>query len=436
MDEATLQAWLASQGVNNAGMPIGTNPSSNLSVYNSILGIAQDPRFLLQQGFITPDEMLQYVRGAINEPVLQASDYDTEGYRASTPTDNVRLQGAYDLIDAGMTPSQVKAKLLEDIAGERGGQLLTTDVQIIEQQSKDIDEYYRRLTNDIERRGRVASGEWFEGPGGTIMGTRDDARSVLSALDFGGIAGVPQMWRPILDPELSALAEQQLQEAEAARQTRIGKGKQAAKETGAAAQKAYMDFISQAKPQGRSATIRGEQEPVTLRTRADMLANEQGMIPIRSRSDVLSEQQGNQDGRVTIDYGRNRSATVRSTDSGPMDNSNAGIISRLTPAEQDYWAKMAASYAGRAAQESSTTQKQAAEAGQEAKAKWLASQESAQQAMDKATTPALEALMNAPSIAAMLAQPTSKPAYVKPKPRVLSDQEIETMASMIAGGMQ
>jgi hypothetical protein len=56
--------------------------------------------------------------------------------------------------------------------------------------------------------------------------------------------------------------------------------------------------------------------------------------------------------------------------------------------------------------------------------------------MEKATTPALEALMNAPSIAAMLAQPTSKPAYVKPKPRVLSDQEIETMATMIAGGMQ
>jgi hypothetical protein len=423
MDEATLQAWLAAQGVNNAGMPIGTNPSSNLSVYNSILGIAQDPRFLLQQGFITPDEMLQYVLGAINEPVLKTSDYDVEGYRASTPTDNIRLQGAYDLLDAGMTPSQVKAKLIEDIAGERGGQLLTTDVQIVEEQSKDIEEYYRRLTNDIERRERIASGEWFEGPGGTIMGTRDDARSVLSALDFGGIAGIPQMWRPVLDPELAALAEQQLQEAEAARQTRITKGRQAAKETGAVGQKAYMDFLMQV-PQGpgpRPKTPEPEKIP-------EMGTREYQEYISRKTEDVLlpgasfappGPKSGQFEGQPRLE-----------------GNSNAAIISRLTPAEQDYWAKMAASYAGRAAQESSLTQKQAAQAGREAEEKWLASQESAKQAMEKATTPALEALMNAPSIAAMLAQPTSKPAYVKPKPRVLSDQEIETMATMIAGGMQ
>lgn len=432
-----LQDWLIANGVNNAGIPIGTSPSSNLSVYENVLALSQNPTFLLQQGFVTPEEMLKYVQSAINEPVLRPQDYDVEGYRATVPTSNTILSGAFDLIDQGMTPTQVIAKIYGDIAEQRGGDTTNLDEKQVQQYATDIEEYYRRVQNANEMNSRIASGEWFRDPSGAILGIRDDARQVLSSLDFGGIAGVPQMWQPILDPEMLALAQQQLADAEEARQSWTTKGRQAAKETQAAAQKAYMDFISQAQPQsGGSAVIsRGGRGPQTLRTRADILANEDGKIPLRSRADILAEQQGNKDGRVTIDYGRNRSATVRT--SGPMEgDSNEAIISRLTPQEQDYWAKMAASYGGRAAQESSSTQRQAAEERERAGKLFTQSQESAQSAIDRARTPALEALMQMPSIAAMIAQPTSKPAYVKPKPRTLSDEEIEIMSTMIAGGMK
>ena len=53
-------------------------------------------------------------------------------------------------------------------------------------------------------------------------------------------------------------------------------------------------------------------------------------------------------------------------------------------------------------------------------------------AEENAFNPALALLSKAPLYAASLSTPSAKP--VKAKPRTLSDQEIESMASMIAGG--
>lgn len=107
----------------------------------------------------------------------------------------------------------------------------------------------------------------------------------------------------------------------------------------------------------------------------------------------------------------------------------------MTPEQKtsnDYWARQAAYYTakGMGAQRDTQTDKVA-----QAKAQIQAKTQEAQQ---KGTTPALEWLSAMPQLAAMAAQPAPeapRPQYVRPKPRTLSDEEIEIMSNMIAGGM-
>lgn len=395
---------------------LSSSPNASLNTYDTILSLSQNPAFLLQEGLITPEAMLRYVQSAINEPVLKPNDYDVEGYRASVPTANTRLQGAFDLIDAGMTTSQVVAKLYEDIAEERNGELLPVDTQVVEQYRTDIEEYARRLKNSEEKNSRIANGEWFEDATGIVYGTSDDARQILSSMDFTGIAGVPQMWNPILDPTAKAMADEQLAGAEVARQKYITKGKQAAKETGSVAKGVYEEFLKKT-PGGQ----------LVLETVSPKKKQEQGMDGKKVAAYLAARTLG-----VPVDAAMLGKKVIQA-----MGGTSVGdTAKKLKEAQnQDYWAKLAASYAGRAAQEASGTQKQAASERQKATDLFNQYQTSMEQARTNAQTPALQALMSAPSVAASMAQ-TAPRATGKPAPRVLSDAEIELMSNMIAGGMQ
>lgn len=393
--------------------PRGSTGSSTLNTYEGILALAQNPAFLLQQGFISPEEMLKYVQSAINEPVLRPEDWDIEGYRATVPAGNVTLSGAFDLLDAGMTIGQVMAKTLEDMQAARGGELMSGDIQKVEEIRADVEEYARRLKNANEKTARIANGEWFEDPSGVIYGMGDDARQILASMDLGGIAGIPQMWQPVLDKEMQELARTQLEQAEQKRQSYISGGKKAAKETQTVAQKAYMDFIRQNSPASISGgatnprEIQGKNTSVKTPSRAEIMAGIQASknvpVPTPSRADAMA-------------------------------SINASNGSSPVSANQDYWAKLAASYAGRAAQEASGTQKSAAIDREAAKKLFLDADESARAAIERAQVPALQALLQGPGLAASMAVPAAKAS--RPAPRVLSDSEIETMANMIAGGMQ
>jgi len=100
---------------------------------------------------------------------------------------------------------------------------------------------------------------------------------------------------------------------------------------------------------------------------------------------------------------------------------------------RDYWAQQAAYWTAKGEYErQKSVEKQATDAKAQV-------EEQTRKAMASGTNPALLALEQLPQIAALMSQPAPepvKPKYVKPKPRTLSDAEIETMASMIAGGMQ
>lgn len=105
-----------------------------------------------------------------------------------------------------------------------------------------------------------------------------------------------------------------------------------------------------------------------------------------------------------------------------------------TQAQQsnDYWARQAAYYTAKGMGEQRKDVKAKAAQGQQAV------EAKVQEAKGKGTTPALEWLKMIPQLAAMASQPAPEqpePRYSKPAPRVLSDEEINLMSNMIAGGM-
>lgn len=122
----------------------------------------------------------------------------------------------------------------------------------------------------------------------------------------------------------------------------------------------------------------------------------------------------------------------RTVSSTPLVSSERPETSQ-EKASREYWARQSAYWTAKGEGE---RQKGVHQQAEEAKARVG---EQTRLAMSRGTTPALQWLEKLPQIAALAAQPApeiQKPKYVKPKPRVLSDQEIESMASMIAGGMQ
>ena len=433
MDETLNDKDLAALLAYNPGFTPTTSGSGNLNLLQDIYSMAGDPVLAYQQGLITPQLLLQMISDQTKSTVYSLEDTDFKSIedRANAVEDEV-LQSAFARIREGMSLGGVQRWLLQEWS--KGGLTKQEEktIDILLGPDGELAQYEKRWLNSMDADARERAGELtFNEKTGEYIGQMDDdsARDVLKSFGFSGLLAQPAFWKSIPDDTYiqKALAD------EAAASSKYDVYKDLLQRPITAAQSAYADFLSQAKPGGRSAVVRGgERGPTTLRTRADILANEDGRIPIRSRADVLSEQQGNQDGKVTIDYGRNRSATVRSGGGagGQKDNSNAGIISRLTPQEQDYWAKLAASYAGRGVQ----TEGQGKVSSAKAEVDKLieSSQENRRLAEENAFNPALALLAKAPLYAASLSTPAAKPA--KAKPRTLSDQEIETMASMIAGG--
>lgn len=427
------------------GFPPSSTPGATINTFQDILSLAQDPVFLLQQGFITPEAMLQYIQSVITQPVLQSTDYDTEALRAFTPSADTTLQGAYDLIDNGMTVNQVRAKMLEDMAKANGGSLTTTEVSVIDAKMKDVEEYARRKSNFDQLQEKQATGEWQLDPvTGQVKAQREDARQILSAAGLEGLGSLPELWQPIPDQALMSQALAKYGQADEARNSWIELGKKAAKDSQLMAKAVYDQFLTgQPKattpvrqPKGAAGAkrtgIQGVGTPrETQPTRGFGGRGASGEFGVSGPAPKVKESSfpaGRTGGAGSARFGGQATPT-------PTGNTNADIIARMTPQQRDQWAKMAASYAGRAAQESSSTQKRAAANRQTAESKFLEAQRDETAAMQAAVVPALQWLMNAPMAASYVAQPAPESMAGKRTPRTLSDQEIETMANMIAGGM-
>lgn len=414
----------------NPGFTPTTSAAGNLNLAQDIYGMSGDPVLAYQQGLVTPQMMLQMIADSTKSTVYSAEDTDFASIeaRANAVGDEV-LQSAFAQIRQGMSLGGVQRWLYTQWG--KGG-LTKEEERTIDSllgPSGELAEYEKRWLQAKDADAREKSGELtFDSKTGNYIGQMDDegARSVLKSFGFSGLLAQPAFWKNIPDDAYTqkALADEAAASAQydvfsKLNESLLSRSSQTAKNI-------YESFLAEAPSRGndRAVVSRGERGPQTLRTRADILANEEGKIPIRSRADVLSEQQGNKDGNVTIDYGRDRSASVRMT-----GDSNEAILSRLTPQEREYWAKMAASYGGRAVQTQGQDKVSAAKAETD---RLIASmQENQRLAQENAFNPALALLGKAPLYAASLSTPAT---VAKAKPRVLSDQEIESMATMIAGG--
>lgn len=121
----------------------------------------------------------------------------------------------------------------------------------------------------------------------------------------------------------------------------------------------------------------------------------------------------------------------RTVSSTPLSSSQRPETSQ-EKASREYWARQAAYYTAKGMGEQRKDVKAKAAQGQQAV------EAKAQEAMGKGTTPALEWLKMIPQLAAMASQPAPQQPgtrYSEPAPRVLSDEEINLMSNMIAGGM-
>jgi len=454
MTEAELLLWLASQGVENFGAPIGTSAAGNLGLQQDIYSLIGNPIFQLQQGLVTPEEFQQ------NMQLTASTRVEPEEIDYGTLEDNAYDEDlilGYELIKKGYTVGQVINSMLSQLKNVDFANIdsnaISIEKDIIEGLKGDLEKFYDRWTaaNRVEE--GLLTGDYFQGIDGSIRKQMDyeDAQKAYAAAGLPKGLQNPILWR--VEPDANLLAEaakgdQRAEElAKERNRLRLTLEPKARKEATQKASSAYEEFLSRTpegrmfleqerakaagKPQEtrpRSAVIRrGGGEPVTLQTRAKTLADENGRVRLRSRADILADERG----RVTIDQGRNRSAVVRR--GSPPDTTEAEKAAQRKAQEQAYWAKMQETYTGKSTlaeklQPIKDVEDAIAVAEKAAKEKRL-------QASQQGTVRAMDLIQKAGPIAAMLSQPAAKPKYVKPKPRVLSDQEIEQMSNMIAGGL-
>ena len=454
MTEAELLLWLASQGVENFGAPIGTSAAGNLGLQQDIYSIIGNPIFQLQQGLMTPEEFQQNMQLTASTRVEpEEIDY----FSLEQTTDDEDLITGYEMIKKGYTPDQVMRSLLSVLESvdfaSTDSEWVSLQKEQIKLLSDDLNNFYDLWTANNRVQDGLETGEYFRGVDGSIRKQMDyeDAQKAYAAAGLPKGLQNPILWR--VEPDANLLAEaakgdQRAEElAKERNRLRITLAPKARKEATQKASSAYEEFLSRT-PEGRmfleqerakaagepqetrprSAVIRrGGGEPVTLQTRAETLADENGRVRLRSRADILADERG----RVTIDQGRNRSAVVRR--GSPPDTTEAEKAAQRKAQEQAYWAKMQETYTGKSTLAEKLQPIKDVEDAMVAAQK--AAYEKRLQASQQGTIPAMQLIQQAGPIAAMLSQPAAKPKYVKPKPRVLSDQEIEQMSNMIAGGL-
>lgn len=395
----------------NPGFTPTTSASGNLNLLQDIYGMAGDPMLAYQQGLVTPQFLLQMISDQTKSTVYSFDDTDFASIenRANAVEDEV-LQSAFARIREGMSLGGVQRWLIEQWS--EGG-LTKQEESVIDSllgPNGKLAEYEKRWLNASDADARERAGELtFNEKTGEYIGQMDDesARDVLKSFGFSGLLAQPAFWKSIPDDAYTqkALAD----EAAASAQYDVFQklNESLLQRSTSAAQSVY-DALRRP-PSGPGSAQQSEYEKSIFAPTISSSAAANPPVP-GSKYDAPQYQPD--------------------APKPPQDNTTEGILSRLTDREREQWAKMGASYAGRGVQTEGQGQVSSAKA--EVDKLIESSQENRRLAEENAFNPALALLAQAPLYAASLSTPAPKP--VKAKPRTLSDQEIETMASMIAGG--
>lgn len=444
----TVNELLESMGIETSGMPRGTSASGNLGLQEDIFAMLGNPLFQLQQGLMTPEEFQQNMSMLASDVIpTDEVDFDTLEQNALTTGEDILIE-AYDLIKKGFTSDQVIRSLL-DALGAR-------DVSSIDERAFNIQrDKINNLKADVElfkQRWDAAnalsegmlSGTVFQGVDGSWYRQKDpeEARKAYAAAGLPDYLQNPFLWRTVPDPTLLAEAAKGDERAKSIAEDLnrmvdpngvFRRPADRAKVTDAAAragEEVYRNIL------GMGAAGKARQEQVDKsKERSDY---ELGMFgPTASSRAAAAPPVARSSQQQTTAAGMQNLAkwiANKSKEAQAASQTSAAILNRVAPTAQaqDMWAKMGGSYAARAAAE------EARKPITDLRAQLVAAQKAAAdkrtQAMQQGTIPAMKLLQEGAPLAALLSTPQPKAAPAKPKPRVLSDQEIETMANMIAGG--
>lgn len=445
---STLQELLDAAGIETYGAPLSTSIGGNLGTQEDIYSIIGNPLFQLQQGLTTPEEFQQSMQMLAAAPITQEEmDYGT--LEAGATGD---LSLGYDLIKQGYTPNQVLTSLL-GVLEERD--LSNVDSAVIGIQKDkinlmkdDLEEFYKRWNRSNQVIDGLSSGDFFQGADLKFYEQLpyDEAQKAYAAAGLPKGLQNPWLWRTVPDANLLAEAAKGDARAEQltkdlSRQKILTEGK-ARKEGAAAGSAAYQEFLSRT-PEGRRfleqerAKAEGKKPGKSVAQKAKeafMLGNipvvglpiagaKAGAGVVKGAVNLVKDTGFNLPGR----------SGIKDLVSRAQDAKKAAEAAQRAAENQAYWAKMTETYTAKGVQDQARQpikdiEKQLADAQRLAYEKRL-------QASQQGTIPAIQLIEKAGPMAGLLATPTPKPTYVKPKPRVLSDQEIESMATMIAGGM-
>jgi hypothetical protein len=426
------------------------NEDTTLSEYNKIFGSISDPLFMVASGILTPQDLADMMKYLTYEPV--STDWQSmkqeNQYSDGTPIDTL-LAEAYNQVEQyGLRPESVRIWIMNQLP-TRNGQISNSDMDKLESWMSFVDEFSKRFEASIDVASPDAKGYiWDSATGSWLKPLADDvARQNLRDTNLEGLFSLPETWRIIPD----AVTQQEAM-ALADRAEQLGK-------TADKAESGMWKAVSNAAKEAKASFWQyrfGVEKDVAARNTDVALPGSRGQMEGLSPSELPKGTHPNSPAardlaqRMLQARGIPRPATQGKINTVGKDIATmAKYVAQLAtpkkslPAVDEktrinlsdpngYFAKQAEYYGAKGAwyeNQPGVSEKRAAASvvDKQAKAKAL-------EAYNLGTSGALQLLQAGVPVAQPLVS-SSSGGSGRAAPRVLSDQEIEQMANMIAGGM-
>lgn len=451
--EAMLAMLMGQTGM--YGSPLVEGALSQLNLVQDIGSTTFDTVFMYNAGLITPEQLLDSIKNATREPVGDPNEYDWESdYNKAKANNNTDMIQGMDAIRAGVATAADVIMGLRKKYGEAAiDGLESWQLDNLNDMKAQLEAFEKKYLNNTFVMQKIDSGEYdYDEATGMVYRPLlgEDARENLRAAGWKGPFADPEFWRVVPDPQTmdeaaklqqslapvfeaydrdnevatsrtreaiakSSPAMKKLLEKSPERAGEVVQTTRRQKEVEDAYNQALVDF---AKPKNTSAAgfedlgiINGLRYEITKENGKKVLRGYDGDGNVKRMAETPE----------SIQYYGNKAKDKPS--SKPSKRSEASKA-------MDYAARQAAYYSAKSTGiQQQERKKKAAEGEAQVQAKLL-------EAEQKGTVPALQWLSMMPKLAAMAAQPApEKPKATKPALRTLSDEEINTMSSMIAGGL-
>lgn len=398
-----------------------TSPSKAQNVYSDIQSTIGNPVYLYLNGLVSGEQLYGDIQNLLYEPIdISGADWKTLRDDAYAAGDDL-LTEAYDLIEAGLSPDRVRAALSNKFADSLG-MLDDNERNQLDFLKESLATYSEAWNNAKDIEEKISIGVYRPDPSGRILAPVDwqTGFSRLRSWGLDEYNANPDLWWNMPDPVTMGQADTLAKEAGLLNQDFEKLASATTKKSAKTAENVYKEFIT--KYGGAARADKGEGFGSTR-------GGTPAPTPVKPGKETAKQ------GGFAASRGVPAAKPAARPQTSTGFPASRGVGSAPAPQttqlgkQADYWAKLAASYAGRAAQEANAKQLATMKSDVEKKEAEAAAVRSA--ALSTPNTRGLQMLQMASLMAAQGGGGGGRPA-----PRVLSDQEIQSMASMIAGSMQ